>query len=96
MLLLNRQFGETAAGYEEYVNDGPCGFAYVHIKPATSKFARWMKKENHARRDHYLGGLTMSVSDYNQSMQKKEVHAAKFAEVLRSHGIRATSSSRMD
>lgn len=79
-----------------YVADGVCGFAWVSVKPGNSKFANWLKKNNLARTDSYYGGVSMSVSDYNQSLQKKEAYAHAFAEVLREAGINAYSTSRMD
>lgn len=78
-----------------YVADGVCGFAWVVVKPATSKFARWLKAQKLAR-SAYGGGLQIWVSAFNQSMQKKEAYAGAFAAVLRSAGIDAWADSRMD
>lgn len=79
-----------------YVADGVCGFAWINIKPATSAFARWLKKKKLARRDEYYGGLTIWVSDYNQSMERKSAYAGAFTRVLNDNGIKAYSMSRMD
>jgi hypothetical protein len=80
-----------------YVEDGVCGFAWVNIKPANSKFAKFLLRNGLARKDSYYGGVTVWVSDYNQSMQKKEAYAHAFAKVIRECGIdKCYASSRMD
>ncbi|MCK9369247.1 hypothetical protein M0R04_04850 [Candidatus Dojkabacteria bacterium] len=78
------------------VSDGPCGFAWVNIKPAYSKFAKWMVAYEMARKDSYNGGVTYWISKYGQSIQKKEAYARAFAKVLSDNGINAYASSRMD
>lgn len=80
----------------EVVNDGVCGFAWVNIKPANSKFAKFLVERRLARKDSYYGGVSMSISNYNQSMTKKEAYAYAFASVLAANGIRAYATSRMD
>ena len=70
-----------------FVADGVCGFAWVNIKPGNSKFANWLKKNRIARSDSYYGGVTVWVSDYNQSMQKKDAYARAYAEVIRAAGV---------
>ena len=77
------------------VNDGVCGFANVIIKPATSKFAKFLVANQLARK-HYAGGVSMSIRDFNQSLTKKEAYAQGFAKVLRDNGIDAWAESRMD
>lgn len=79
-----------------FVADGVCGFAYVNVKPGNSGFAKFLKQQGLARSDSYLGGVSMSIRDFNQSMQKKESYAYAFAKVLDQHGIKAYSHSRMD
>ena len=78
-----------------YVADGVCGFAWITIRPGTSKAARYAKNYLGARAGYY-GGMEIWVSKFNQSMQKKETYAHAFAEVLQSAGIKAYSGSRMD
>jgi len=81
----------------EVVNDGVCGFAWVNIKPGNSGFAKFLKNNGYARKDDYYGGVTVWVSGYNQSMQKKEAYAGAFARSLRDAGFdRVYSMSRMD
>lgn len=79
-----------------HVPDGPCGFAWVIIKPGTSAFAKWMNDAGHSRKDHYYGGVCVWVSGFSQSMARKEAYADAFADVLKKHGIKAVSMSRMD
>lgn len=80
----------------EVVADGACGFAWVNVRPGTSKFAKWLKESGNARADSYYGGVTIWISSYNQSVQKKEAHAEAMAKVLRDNGIKAYAASRLD
>jgi hypothetical protein len=77
------------------IDDGVCGFAEVRLPKGNTSFARWAKK-NTPFEKHYGGGLYLWVSDYNQSMERKEVYARTYADVLNRHGIDAYSTSRMD
>jgi hypothetical protein len=77
------------------VNDGVCGFASVIIKPANSKFAKFLVANQLAHK-HYAGGVSMSVRDFRQSLTKKEAYAYAFAKVLNDNGITAYVDSRMD
>lgn len=77
-----------------YVADGVCGFAWVQFKGNTA-WGRWASK-NKIAKPKYSGGLQIWISDYNQSMQKKEAYAKAFAETLKAHGIDASYDSRMD
>jgi hypothetical protein len=86
----------------EYVSDGPCGFAWVLVFPANKGNTRLGKEERRVlesagfRKNDYEKSYQLWISDFNQSMQKKEAYARAFAEVLRENGIRAYSGSRMD
>jgi predicted nucleic acid-binding Zn finger protein len=83
-------------GQRYVVPEGPCGFAWVVVKPGTSAFARWLVKKGYASK-HYYGGVSIWVSDFNQSMERKYAYAAAFAEVLRQGGIEnCYADSRMD
>lgn len=82
----------------DVVADGVCGFAWVSMKantPENRKFLTWAKKQNIMRKS-CMGGFTLWVSDYNQSMQRKEAYASAFARVLNAHGIKCYAESRMD
>lgn len=85
----------SAVMYRDVVNDGVCGFAWVVVRPGTSRFARWLKK-NHLARTGYGGGVHIWISDYNQSMERKQAHARAMASVLTMAGIDAYYDSRMD
>ena len=80
---------------EYFVSDGVCGFASVNVKPANSKFAKFLVANGLGRKG-YGGGVSMSIRDFNQSLQKKEAYAYAFASVLNEHGIKAYVESRMD
>jgi hypothetical protein len=85
-----------------YVEDGVCGFAWVDVFPANKGNTRAGKEERQIlenagfSKNDYTKTHQMWISDYNQSMQKKETYARAFAEVLRTNGIKAHSRSRMD
>jgi hypothetical protein len=86
----------TGEAIQEYVvDDGVCGFASVIVKPANSAFAKYLK-DNHGAYKSYYGGVSLSIHDFNQSLQKKEAYAKAFAGVLVDAGINAHYESRMD
>jgi len=85
----------SAVLFRDVVADGPCGFAWVVVRPGNSSFARWLKSQGLAR-PGYDGGVHIWISSYNQSMQRKEAHARAMARVLRDAGINAYADSRMD
>ena len=78
---------------EYFVPDGPCGFAGIVVRDI--KFANVLKRSGIGRAN-YGGGYRINVSDFNQSLQKKEAYAEAFAKVLNESGIRAYAESRMD
>lgn len=77
------------------VDDGACGFAWVKIRPATTPFARWLKKNGYAR-PAYNGGLDIWISDFNQSVDRKYAMACAMAKVFQEAGITAYADSRLD
>lgn len=79
-----------------FVEAGCCGFAWVNIKPGTSRIAKYLKSVGKAR-SSYTGGVDVWVSEFGQSMARKEDYAGAYARVLRDNGVdRAYSMSRMD
>lgn len=76
--------------------DGACGFAWLNVKPGNSAFAKWLVANGIARKDSYAGGVSFSISEYRQSLAKREAHAHAMAKVLREAGIKAYSNSRID
>lgn len=89
---------DSRTGQSWRVDSGVCGFAWINIKPGNGKFANWLKRNKFADSDSYYGGVTIWVSDYGQSMERKEVYARTFAKILRERfGFeRVYSMSRMD
>lgn len=91
----------TVNGYEDDpVMDGPCGFAWVNFsmkKGLGRRFGQWLIKNDHAHKDSYCGGVTVWVSEFGQSMARKEAYAAAMAKVFQDAGIEnAYPQSRMD
>lgn len=79
------------------IASGVCGFAWVNIKPGTSTFARYIKMSvQGGRADSYYGGVSLWVSGYGQSYEKKSAYAAGFAQVLNEAGIKAYAMGRLD
>ena len=78
------------------IADGVCGFGWILIKPANSPFANWCLKQGIGRRSQYERGFVINVSDFRQSLLKKEAYAHAFAAVLSAAGIRAYGCSRID
>ena len=79
----------------EVVDDGACGFAWVKIRPANGKMARWLKAQKIGHKA-YAGGWDVSVRDFGQSLERKASAARATAAVLVKHGIDATSHNRID
>ena len=79
-----------------YVPQGMCGFAWVNVRPGTSRFAKYLKSQGLGRTDSYYGGVTVWVRAGGQSFELKEAYARAYAGVLQAHGIKATSHSRLD
>lgn len=79
------------------VPEGACGFAWINIKPANSRFCKYLKNAGIGRTDSYYGGRTVWVSAYGQSHARKVAYAHAFARVLRENGIaRAYAGDRLD
>lgn len=77
------------------VADGPCGFAWINVRPGNSAFAKWVVKVGFGRKA-YEGGVNIYIHDHNQSIVRKEAHAYAMADVLKDAGIKAYANSRMD
>ena len=78
-----------------HVASGVCGFAWVVVRPGNCSFAVWARKAGLAKKDYY-GGVSFWVSDFGQSMERKEAYAHAFANRLSVAGIKAYAQSRMD
>ncbi len=80
-----------------YVESGVCGFAWISVKPGNSRIANYLKKSGKGRTDSYAGGVTVWVSEFGQSMERKVAYAGAYARVLYANGIdKAYAMSRMD
>jgi len=91
-------------GREYYCSGGPCGFAWVTVRPARGKFVAWCKSQRLGS-GAYGGGWQLWSSScvnesrdaqYGQSMQLKEAACRAFAKVLVENGLNAYAGSRMD
>lgn len=86
----------TPLGPSSVVMDGPCGFAWITIRPGNSRLAKAAKAHLGAR-IAYGGGMQIWVSAFNQSLARKEAYADAFVKVLRDAGFeRVSTGSRMD
>ncbi len=89
-------FDETSEIVDaEYIPEGLCGFTWVVIRPASSKFARWLLKKGLASRGEG-GGVKIWIGGGGQSVERKKAYAKAFAEVLNANGIDAFAESRLD
>jgi len=79
-----------------HVPEGACGFAWVNVSPGNSPFANWLKKNKLARKA-YGSGVDIWISDFGQSIERKEACARAMAKVLKEElGVNAYATSRMD
>ena len=78
-----------------YVLDGLCGFAWVKIFPARGSFVTFLKTKGIGGKS-YNGGYDIWVSEFGQSVDRKNAFAQAFAEVLNKYGINAYGQSRLD
>jgi len=76
------------------IDDGACGFAWIAF-PGNTSFGKWAKKQGLAR-SHYPSGLCVWVSEFGQSVDRKDAFAGAYAKVLKDNGIDAYSGSRLD
>jgi hypothetical protein len=76
------------------IDDGACGFAWIAF-PGNTSFGKWAKKQGLAR-SHYPSGLCVWVSEFGQSVDRKEAFAGAYARVLKDSGIDAYAGSRLD
>ena len=76
----------------------PCGFAWVHIKPARGQFVKIMKELKMGRTDEFYGGYVVynPSGNFCQNMDAKYEGAKAFANELKRHGVNATAIQRID
>ncbi len=75
---------------------GGCGFAWVLVKPANCRFARWLKDNKLASYSNYEKGMMMWVSNYGQNSSDKFAYAAAYSDVVQKAGIKCYADSRLD
>lgn len=86
----------SGMGQTHTVSEGPCGFAWVNVKPANGQVAKLLVSRGMARRSEYEGGVTVWVTQFNQSWERKRAYAQAFASVLSQAGVRALAQDRLD
>jgi len=64
-----------------YESEGACGFAWVTVTPGNCPFANWLKKNGYASKA-YGGGVQVWISDFGQSVDRKEACAGAMAKTL--------------
>jgi len=84
------------ANAPQYVMNGTCGFAWLIIKPANSRFGKWLLAGGLGRKSSYEGGVRVSIYQYGQCMEQKEAHAHAMSAVIAAAGLRCYADSRMD
>lgn len=94
MVVVESDIEGKPRGQSYYCSEGLCGFAYVNLTKGNSSFALWAKRQGYFRKGYKV--TTMSVSDFNQSVERKEAYAHAYAQVLRNAGIDCYASSRLD
>lgn len=100
-MIVSEPSNPLASGYSVpkamwHVPEGACGFAWVNVSPGNSPFANWLKKQKLARKA-YGGGVDIWISDFGQSIDRKEACAYAMAKVLKEElGVNVYASSRLD
>lgn len=86
-----------------HVPDGPCGFAWVSIKPCRGPFVTFCKKNGIGSRSDYHKAWHITPWDtkagrtaQSQSIELKSAYCGAYAQVLREAGINAWMESRLD
>lgn len=64
------------------VRDGLCGFAWISIRPGNCASANFARKFWGGKTDSYYGGVTIWISDFNQSHARKKAMAGAIAHFL--------------
>lgn len=95
--LMPLAFRDMNAGHVFTIPDA-CGFAWVTIRDARSRAAKYAIKVLGAKTGNYGSGpgATLWISDYDQSYSRKSAYARAFAETLRNAGIVAYAGDRLD
>ena len=73
-----------------WVEGGVCGFARVEVRPRTSAWAKWLLQTGWRSSD-YFKCVTLNISEFGQSMQRKEAFAQAFVRYLTGLGYPGVS-----
>lgn len=73
---------------------GVCGFAWVNVRPANGRMAKYMLELGVARKSDR--GVKMFVHEFGQSYEQKVAFASAFASVLAAAGVDAYADDRLD
>jgi hypothetical protein len=87
--------GAAMPAAQSYQMQGSCGFAWIVVKPANSKFAKWLVAQGVGRKA-YGGGIRVSIQDHGQCMERKAEHARAMWKVLEAAGIKGHWDQRID
>lgn len=79
----------------EIVEDGPCGFGMVRIKPARGAFINYLKGADIGFKSS-SGGWYMGSPLMTQSFARNAAYARAFAKVLMDAGLNAFAECRYD
>jgi hypothetical protein len=77
------------------IKDGECGSAWVTIPDGRHAFPKWLVKNKHAFRAQ-PGVRVYANFNSSQSVQINRAYAEAYAHVLKSHGIKCVTDSRLD
>lgn len=81
MLIRNTMTGEVHT-----VPDGPCGFAWITVRPRNCKLAKFCEGELGWRNSSWHKRIELSVQAFGQSHTLKETFAQAFAEHMNTLG----------
>jgi hypothetical protein len=88
--------GKPIEGAKVYnVPQGVVGFAWIVIRPGTSKAAKFAVK-HYGAGPHHAGGVSIWVTQFDQCYERKVLYAQAFVRVLSKYGIKASSGDRLD
>jgi len=68
-----------------FVEGGVCGFARVEVRPRTSAWSKWLRGRGWYSSDYHKC-VYLNISDFGQSLQRKEAFARAFAAHLTAKG----------
>ena len=85
-------------GKNEYyfVDAGPCGFAWLEIRPARGPLVTYIKKSGQGYYSSYSRAYIYTIHQFGQSLTRKEAMADRMAEYLRKCGYNVYAGSRID